>query len=114
MSGTADVSTKRVTSMPAHVSGMPGATAMLPFWSTNLMRSNRQTPIDWKCVTNRVSAFALAVTLSVVASVSADDNVRAVQTKLRDGGFYLGEIDAAAKTGPWRHSLQFCLIRFRR
>ena len=48
-------------------------------------------------MTNRVLAFAVAVTLSVVASVSANDNVRAVQTKLRDGGFYLGEIDGAAK-----------------
>jgi len=46
-------------------------------------------------VTNRVLAFAVAVTLSVVASLSANDNVRAVQTKLRDGGFYFGEIDGA-------------------
>jgi Putative peptidoglycan binding domain len=46
-------------------------------------------------VTNRVLAFAVAVTLSVVASDSADDNVREVQEKLRDGGFYLGEIDGA-------------------
>lgn len=46
-------------------------------------------------MTNRVLAFAVAVTLFVVASVSANDNVRAVQTKLRDGGFYLGEIDGA-------------------
>jgi peptidoglycan hydrolase-like protein with peptidoglycan-binding domain len=42
-----------------------------------------------------VLAFAVAVTLSVVASVSADDNVREVQEKLRDGGFYTGEIDGA-------------------
>jgi hypothetical protein len=46
-------------------------------------------------VTNRVLAFAVAVTLSVVASVSADDNVREVQEKLRAGGFYTGEIDGA-------------------
>ena len=46
-------------------------------------------------MTNRVLAFAVAVTLSVVASVSADDNVREVQEKLRDGGFYTGEIDGA-------------------
>src|SRR4029453_816079 len=32
---------------------------------------------------------------SVVASVSADDNVREVQEKLRDGGFYSGQIDGA-------------------
>jgi peptidoglycan hydrolase-like protein with peptidoglycan-binding domain len=42
-----------------------------------------------------VLAFAVAVTLSVVASVSADDNVREVQEKLRDGGFYTGEINGA-------------------
>ena len=46
-------------------------------------------------MTNRVLAFAVAVTFSVVASVSADDNVREVQEKLRDGGFYFGEIDGA-------------------
>ena len=45
-------------------------------------------------MTNRVLAFAVAVTLFVVASVSADDNVREVQEKLRDGGFYT-EIDGA-------------------
>jgi peptidoglycan hydrolase-like protein with peptidoglycan-binding domain len=46
-------------------------------------------------VTNRVLVFAVALTLSVVASVSADDNVREVQTKLSDEGFYFGEIDGA-------------------
>ena len=46
-------------------------------------------------MTNRVLAFAVAVTLSVVASLSANDNVRAVQTKLRDGGFHFGEVDGA-------------------
>ena len=33
--------------------------------------------------------------LALAVSVCADDNVRAVQEKLRDGGFYLGEIDGA-------------------
>jgi hypothetical protein len=33
--------------------------------------------------------------LALAASVHADDNVRAVQEKLRDGGFYSGEIDGA-------------------
>ena len=33
--------------------------------------------------------------LALVGSVCADDNVRAVQEKLRDGGFYSGEIDGA-------------------
>ena len=39
--------------------------------------------------------FAVAVGLVIVGFVSADDNVRDVQTKLRDGGFYSGEIDGA-------------------
>jgi peptidoglycan hydrolase-like protein with peptidoglycan-binding domain len=33
--------------------------------------------------------------LTVTGSVSADENVRAVQEKLRDGGFYSGEMDGA-------------------
>ena len=33
--------------------------------------------------------------LALAVSVCADDNVRAVQEKLRVGGFYLGEIDGA-------------------
>jgi peptidoglycan hydrolase-like protein with peptidoglycan-binding domain len=39
--------------------------------------------------------FAVAIGVSVVGFVLADDNVRAVQEKLRDGGFYSGEIDGA-------------------
>ena len=37
----------------------------------------------------------LAIGFSVIASISADDNVRAVQTKLKEGGFYFGEVDGA-------------------
>jgi peptidoglycan hydrolase-like protein with peptidoglycan-binding domain len=39
--------------------------------------------------------LAVAVALAIVRLVSADDNVRAVEMKLRDGGFYSGEIDGA-------------------
>ena len=39
--------------------------------------------------------MAVAIALLIVRLVSADDNVRAVQMKLRDGGFYSGEIDGA-------------------
>jgi peptidoglycan hydrolase-like protein with peptidoglycan-binding domain len=39
--------------------------------------------------------LAFAVVLAVVEAVSASDNVRAVQMKLREGGFYSGEIDGA-------------------
>jgi len=44
---------------------------------------------------NRIALFAVTVGLAVAASVSADDNVRAVQETLRDGGFYSGAIDGA-------------------
>jgi peptidoglycan hydrolase-like protein with peptidoglycan-binding domain len=46
-------------------------------------------------VTKWFGVLAVAAALSFVASVSADENVRAVQVKLRDGGFYSGEIDGA-------------------
>jgi peptidoglycan hydrolase-like protein with peptidoglycan-binding domain len=39
--------------------------------------------------------FAVAIGLAVVGLVSANENVREVQKRLRDGGFYLGEIDGA-------------------
>jgi peptidoglycan hydrolase-like protein with peptidoglycan-binding domain len=42
--------------------------------------------------------LAVAVALAIVRLVSADDNVRAVQEKLQDEGFYIGEIDGAYST----------------
>ncbi len=42
--------------------------------------------------------FAVAIGLAVAALVRADDNVREVQTKLSDEGFYSGEIDGAYST----------------
>jgi peptidoglycan hydrolase-like protein with peptidoglycan-binding domain len=39
--------------------------------------------------------LAVAVGLAIIRLVSADDNVRAVEMKLRDSGFYSGEIDGA-------------------
>ena len=39
--------------------------------------------------------FAVAIGIAVVGFVLADDNVRDVQQKLRDDGFYSGEIDGA-------------------
>ena len=57
---------------------------------------------------NSIAMFAVTIGLAVATSVCADDygpvdsrdgwrpdNVLAVQTKLRDGGFYFGEIDGA-------------------
>src|SRR5436305_7864261 len=43
----------------------------------------------------RIVLFAVSVGLALAGSACADDNVRAVQEKLRDGGFYSGEIDGA-------------------
>ena len=37
----------------------------------------------------------LAISFSVITSVSADENVRAVQAKLKEGGFFFGEVDGA-------------------
>src|ERR1700741_672783 len=44
---------------------------------------------------NWIALFSVTIGLLFAASVRADDNVREVQTKLRDGGFYRGEIDGA-------------------
>ncbi len=44
---------------------------------------------------NRFVLPLFAITCSLIASVSADDNVRAVQTKLKEDGFYFGEVDGA-------------------
>ena len=43
----------------------------------------------------RIALFAVMIGLALTVSVCADDNVQAVQEKLRDGGFYSGEIDGA-------------------
>lgn len=43
----------------------------------------------------RIFLCALAISLSVIGSAAAKDDVREVQTKLKDGGFYFGEIDGA-------------------
>lgn len=39
--------------------------------------------------------FAATIAVVLTGSLSADENVREVQTTLRDGGFYSGEIDGA-------------------
>jgi hypothetical protein len=44
---------------------------------------------------NRIVLIAVSIALALAASVCADDNVRTVQEKLRDGGFYSGEVDGA-------------------
>jgi peptidoglycan hydrolase-like protein with peptidoglycan-binding domain len=44
---------------------------------------------------NWIALFSVTIGLLFAASVRADDNVREVQTKLSDEGFYFGEIDGA-------------------
>lgn len=46
-------------------------------------------------MTRRFVLLSVAVGFALVEAVSADDNVRAVQMKLREGGFYSGQIDGA-------------------
>jgi peptidoglycan hydrolase-like protein with peptidoglycan-binding domain len=46
----------------------------------------------------RIALFAVSIGLGLVASVSANDNVRVVQEKLRDDGFYVGKIDGTYST----------------
>jgi peptidoglycan hydrolase-like protein with peptidoglycan-binding domain len=46
-------------------------------------------------VTLRFLLLTVPIGLVVAGSISADDNVRAVEEKLRDGDFYSGEIDGA-------------------
>jgi peptidoglycan hydrolase-like protein with peptidoglycan-binding domain len=46
-------------------------------------------------MTRRLVLLSVAVGFALVEAVSADDNVRDVQMKLRDGGFYFDEIDGA-------------------
>jgi hypothetical protein len=56
---------------------------------------------------DRIVLFAVSVGLTLAGSICADDNVRAVQEKLRDGGFYSGEID-----GAYSSQLAAALTRF--
>lgn len=44
---------------------------------------------------NRIALFTVTIGLWLAMLVRADDNVREVQTKLSDEGFYFGEIDGA-------------------
>src|SRR2546430_17542737 len=60
--------------------------------TTRLRSSWRAIP---ECMGKRTALFAVMIGLAVSVWVCADDNVRAVQEKLRDDGFYLGEIDGA-------------------
>ena len=64
------------------------------------MRSQEQASVVVRYIdmTRRFLLLAVAVGLAIVRLVSADDNVRAVEMKLRDSGFYSGEIDGAYST----------------
>src|SRR5439155_12513283 len=60
--------------------------------TTRLRSSWRAIP---ECMRKRTALFAVMIGLALGVSVCADENVREVQEKLRDGGFYSGEIDGA-------------------
>jgi peptidoglycan hydrolase-like protein with peptidoglycan-binding domain len=47
---------------------------------------------------NRIVLLVVAIGLAFAGSVHANENVRAVQEKLRDDGFYVGKIDGAYST----------------
>jgi peptidoglycan hydrolase-like protein with peptidoglycan-binding domain len=47
---------------------------------------------------NRFLLSLLGISFSIIASVSANDNVRAAQTKLKEGGFYFGEVDGVVSS----------------
>ena len=58
-------------------------------------KSRRHFVFDSGVVTRRSVILAVVIGLVAARSVSADDNVRKVQEKLRNDGFYSGEIDGA-------------------
>ena len=62
---------------------------------------------------NRLCLSVLAISCFVIASASADDNVRSVQTKLKEGGFYFGEVngnyDSKFSAALTRYQIRNCL-----
>ena len=56
---------------------------------------------------DHIVLFAVSIGLAFAGSVCADDNVREVQEKVRDGGFYSGEVD-----GAYSSQLAAALTRF--
>src|ERR1051325_11624462 len=52
--------------------------------------------VRYNCVSGRFLIFAASIGLAALLhAVTADENVRGVQEKLRDAGFYSGQIDGA-------------------
>lgn len=47
---------------------------------------------------NCIALFVVTIGLAFAGLVQADDNVRVVQQKMRDGGFYVGKVDGAYST----------------
>jgi hypothetical protein len=65
---------------------------------TGGFEEQRCRPVRLNHVTIRFVVLAFVIGIAFAGSVSADDNVREVQTKLSDEGFYSGEIDGAYST----------------
>jgi len=59
------------------------------------------------CMKNRIRLVTVMIGLVLAGSVCGDENVRGVQEKLRDGGFYSGEID-----GAYSSELSAALMRY--
>ncbi len=64
----------------------------------NSAASRQGSASDYNYVTLRFVILVVAIGFAVAGSLWADENVRQVQEKLRDGGFYSGEIDGAYST----------------
>ena len=47
---------------------------------------------------NVIALFVVTIGIALAASASEKDNVREVQQKLRDSGFYFGQVDGAFST----------------
>jgi Putative peptidoglycan binding domain len=71
--------------------------SFLLFWVPRLISLQEQSVfgLRYDYVRMRFVLVAAAVGIAIAGSVWASDDVRAVQEKLRDGGFYSGEIDGA-------------------
>ena len=80
------------------------------------LEEQRRRGVRLQCVITRCVFLAVAIGIGFARSVSAaenvrdgwaEDNVRTVQEKLRDGGFYSGEID-----GAYSSDLALALTRY--
>ncbi len=53
---------------------------------------------DFQIVMNRFLSALFAIFLCGIPSATADDNIRAAQARLKEGGFYFGEVNGTASS----------------